>query len=69
MARIGVLVPSQRPQNIARLAQTMSATCQGDTALIVGVDADDPKLGEYHVTDPELMTPSFRRIHSSRTRS
>lgn len=43
-----LVVPSRgRPKNIARLCATMAATCQGDTTLLVGVDADDPALEEY----------------------
>ena len=47
-----VVVPSRgRPQNIARLAKAMAATCKGDTHLLVGLDADDPTRAEY----PELL--------------
>jgi hypothetical protein len=43
-----VVVPSRgRPQNIARLAKAMAATCKGDTHLLVGLDADDPTRSEY----------------------
>lgn len=43
-----MLVPSrERPGNISRLIQTMEATCQGQTELVVGVDSDDPTLSQY----------------------
>lgn len=41
-------VPSRgRPQNIARLHEAMEATCRGDTALLVGLDAGDPTGPDY----------------------
>jgi hypothetical protein len=41
-------VPSRgRPRNIARLWEAMQATCQGDTTLAVGLDADDPARWDY----------------------
>jgi hypothetical protein len=43
-----VIVPSRgRPASIARLWDAMAATCEGDTELLAGCDADDPTLGEY----------------------
>ena len=43
-----LVVPSRgRPGNIARLRDAMKETCQGDTWLEVGLDADDPARGEY----------------------
>src|SRR5665213_3931433 len=43
-----VVVPSRgRPGNIARLAEAMERTCQGDTTLLVGLDGDDPMLPGY----------------------
>src|SRR5215475_8536875 len=59
MAKIGLLVPSQRPQNIKRLLGTLRDTCQGDTSLVVGVDYDDPRLPEYSF-GPEFLTETFR---------
>lgn len=48
MKDLAVLVPSRgRPHNIARLTDMMEKTCRGDTTLIVGLDSDDPALGEY----------------------
>lgn len=47
-------VPSRgRPANIARLWEAMQETCQGDTALVVGLDADDPARDGY----PALAQP------------
>lgn len=46
--QLGLLVPSRsRPQNIARLWESMRDTCAGGTALLVGLDADDPRRDEY----------------------
>ena len=43
-----LVVPSRgRPGNIARLWEAMQATCQGDTTLLVGLDADDPTAQSY----------------------
>ena len=43
-----VIVPSRgRPESIARLADAMAATCQGDTELLVSLDADDPAHDTY----------------------
>lgn len=48
MTSLALLVPSRgRPENIVRLMQAMEATCRGDTTLIVGLDADDPRVLEY----------------------
>jgi hypothetical protein len=41
-------VPSRgRPQNIARLKQTLDETCRAETDLIVGLDEDDPTRLDY----------------------
>ena len=51
-----VAVPSRgRPQSIARLGKAMLDTCEGDTSLLVGVDEDDPCLGEYMAVDLRPM--------------
>lgn len=43
-----MVVPSRgRPQNIARLWDTMEKTCQGNTSLLVGLDTDDPLRTDY----------------------
>lgn len=43
-----VAVPSRgRPRSVARLAEAMLKTCEGDTALLVGLDTDDPCLHDY----------------------
>ncbi|MEV6504774.1 hypothetical protein AB0M61_01465 [Streptomyces sp. NPDC051642] len=43
-----VLVPTRgRPQNLARLWQAFTATCQADTRLLACVDDDDPELPAY----------------------
>jgi hypothetical protein len=48
VSRLLLLVPSRgRPQNIARLWQAMNATCEGETTLLVGLDADDPRREDY----------------------
>jgi hypothetical protein len=42
MRDLALIVPSRgRPGNIYRLWTTLQETCQGDTQLIVGLDADD----------------------------
>ena len=41
-------VPSRgRPHNIARLRDSLKATCARETDLAVGLDEDDPALGGY----------------------
>lgn len=45
--QLGLLVPSRRPAGAARLWASMKATCAGSTALILGVDADDPAIDQY----------------------
>lgn len=53
MRDLAVLVPSRgRPQNVARLIEAFTETCRGDTQLVVGLDADDPTLGEYQALWP-----------------
>lgn len=48
MKDLALLVPSRgRPASIARLWDALTATCQGDTTLIVGLDDDDPALLDY----------------------
>jgi hypothetical protein len=43
-----MVIPSRgRPQNIERLLDAMAATCEGQTDLVVGLDADDETLGDY----------------------
>jgi hypothetical protein len=54
-----LVVPSrQRPHNIARLLDCMDRTCRADTALVVGVDDDDPALGDYRGLGAELVVLS-----------
>lgn len=48
MSRLAMLVPSRgRPENIRRLADTMSIVTSTSTALVVVVDGDDPCREEY----------------------
>lgn len=48
MSDLLVIVPSRgRPQNIARLIDSIKATCQKKTHLAVMVDDDDPELERY----------------------
>jgi len=43
-----VIVPSRgRPESIRRLWDAMQETCQGDTELLVSLDADDPAHAAY----------------------
>lgn len=43
-----MVIPSRgRPHNIARLIDAMDATCNGQTDLVVGLDADDPTREDY----------------------
>ncbi len=43
-----VAVPSRgRPHNVKRLLDSMTATCRGDTTLVLGLDDDDPQLDGY----------------------
>lgn len=60
MRDLGVFTPSLgRPHGIVRLRDAMAATCRGDTHLVVGLDEDDPRRGEYppgieYVVRPDL---------------
>lgn len=48
MTEMALIVPSRgRPQNIIRLYEALGKT-NADVELIVGVDADDPKIDEYY---------------------
>lgn len=48
MDDIGLFVPSRgRPQNMARLWESMRRTCTARTVLLAGLDADDPQLADY----------------------
>ena len=63
MRDLALLVPSRgRPHNIARLIEAMDQTCQGDTTLVVGVDADDPTLPDYRAFDCELVVQQRRSL-------
>lgn len=58
MRDLAVLVPSRgRPHNIERLISRMRDTCRGDTILIIGLDNDDPALGEYPVPEKRSTVP------------
>jgi hypothetical protein len=63
MRDLALLVPSRgRPQSIARLVDAMDKTCHGNTALIVGVDEDDPELPAYQALGGchVIVRPSYR---------
>lgn len=63
MARLGMLIPTRRPRNAARLWQTMQDTCTpGTTALLYGVDADDPALGEYPAGPGYVIQDGLRYV-------
>lgn len=48
MTDMALIVPSRgRPQNIVRLYEALAKT-ESDVELVVGVDADDPKIDEYY---------------------
>lgn len=48
MRDLVVLVPSRgRPESVRRLSDAFEATVTGDSSLLVLVDDDDPRLGEY----------------------
>jgi len=48
VSELGLLVPSRsRPQNVARLWESMRRTCTAPTVLLVGLDADDPQRDAY----------------------
>jgi hypothetical protein len=57
-------VPSRgRPGNITRLRNAVNATCTGDTELRVGLDEDDPELGNYPVFDLErVVRPNLHKV-------
>ena len=58
-----LVVPSRgRPQNIARLQDAMTATCRGDTTLIVGLDEDDPTRGDYPDGPGYEVRPGLRSV-------
>ncbi len=47
MSTLGVLVPTRRPGNAARLAAAVAATASASTTLIFAVDDDDPARAAY----------------------
>jgi hypothetical protein len=53
---LAVLVPSRaRPANVIRLIDSFTATCRGDTQLVIGLDSDDPTVGEdWHLEFPHV---------------
>lgn len=64
MADLGLLVPSRsRPANIARLWESMQATCTpGVTALLVGLDADDPQSEAYPAGPGYVIQDGLRYV-------
>ena len=60
---LGLLVPSRgRPGNIARLWERMQATCAGNTTLLVGLDADDPRRDEYPAGPGYVIQDGLRYV-------
>jgi hypothetical protein len=53
---LAIITPTRgRPASLARLITALQATCAGNTCLVVGLDADDPALGDYLT----LLDPPF----------
>lgn len=61
-ATLGLLVPTRRPHNAARLWQSMKGTCAGNTALILGVDADDPAIEGYPAGPGYVIQDGLRYV-------
>jgi hypothetical protein len=61
---LGLLVPSRsRPGNIARLWDSMQKTCTpGTTALLVGLDADDPQREAYPAGPGYVIQDGLRYV-------
>ncbi len=70
MTDMGLIVPSRgRPQNIVRLYEALAKT-DSDVELIVGVDADDPKIDEYYEINKNrnftlVVSPERRKFGST----
>jgi hypothetical protein len=63
MSDLGLLVPSRsRPQNIARLWESMRATCTAQTTLLAGLDADDPLLDQYPAGPGYVIQDGLRYV-------
>jgi hypothetical protein len=63
MRPLGLLVPSRRPRNTARLWESMKVTCTpGETTLIVGVDADDPARDQYPAGPAYVIQDGLRYV-------
>lgn len=60
---LGLLVPSRsRPLNIARLWESMQATCTARTTLLVGLDADDPQSEVYPAGPGYVIQDGLRYV-------
>ena len=65
IADLAVLVPSRgRPDNLARLIESVHRTAKGRTHVLAGVDQDDPRLKDYIKLRRELLAPGDY-IHTS----
>ena len=63
MKDFGIFVPSLgRPHSIERLRDTMASTCRGDTHLIVGLNEEDPRRGEYPPGIEYVVRPGIRGV-------
>lgn len=63
MRDLGLFVPSrQRPYNIARLWESMQATCTAQTSLVVGLDEDDPMSEVYPAGPGYMIRPDTRYV-------
>ena len=63
MKTLGLLVPSRsRPRNITRLWDSMKATCDGPTTLLVGLDADDPERDNYPAGPGYVIQDGLRYV-------
>jgi hypothetical protein len=63
MRDLGLFVPSRsRPRNAARLWESFAGTRQGDTELLIGLDADDPALGQYPAGPGYVISGGLRYV-------
>jgi hypothetical protein len=63
MRDLMLAVPSRgRPQNIARLRDSLKATCEMETDLLVGLDADDPALLNYPSDVTFVIKDNLRKV-------
>lgn len=63
MSKLLLVVPSRgRPHGIARLWQAMQQTCEGDTTLLAGLDADDPAREAYPDEPEYVVRPDLHQV-------